>query len=184
MKPTTRPTTWRSAAALAALAAATLALLPLPAAAVNKCTGPTGAIVFQDAPCPGKGETLTVRPASGSARPGASAAEGQRPATEAQRIEQGIAASQKARRLRELTQREVPAADQAVQAHLQACEDEQRRIESSKYAYVQNLYGKTHAAQVAAEQATTAARCDTRDRELRAQAQRIRKECTDLGGCQ
>lgn len=176
---TTPRTTWRAAA----IFAATLALLPLPAAAVNKCTGPTGAIVFQDAPCPGKGETLTVRPASGSARPGANVSDGQRPASEAQRIEQGIAASQRERRLRELTQREVPAADNAVQAHLQACQNEQQRIEASKYAYVQNLYGKTHAAQVAAEQAAAAARCDTRDRELRAQAQRVRKECTDLGGC-
>lgn len=51
----------------------TLALLPIafcfsaPAWAVNKCTGPDGAVVFQDAPCAGKGETLTVRPASGAA---------------------------------------------------------------------------------------------------------------------
>lgn len=35
--------------------------------AVNKCTGPDGAVVFQDAPCAGKGEALTVRPASGTA---------------------------------------------------------------------------------------------------------------------
>jgi hypothetical protein len=41
----------------------------VPAWAVNKCTGADGAVVFQDAPCQGKGEALTVRPASGKAQP-------------------------------------------------------------------------------------------------------------------
>jgi hypothetical protein len=165
------------------LCALALSVSALPTWAVNKCTGPDGSVVFQDAPCAGKGETYNVRPASGSARAAAAPADGEKPRTEAQRIEQNIADSQKERRLRELTQREVPAADDAVLAHLKACKDEQIAIERGKFVYVQNLYGKTHAAQVAAEQAAAAARCDTRDRELRAQAQRIRKECTDLGGC-
>ena len=171
----------------ATIAAALFALASLataPAAAVNKCTGADGKVQFQDAPCMGKGETITVRPASGAAPSSqpAGAAPGTRQ-TEAQRIESNVSASQKERRLRELTQREVPSADAAIESHLLACQDEQRRIESGKFAYVQNLYGKTHAAQVAAEQAAAAARCDTKDRELRAQAQRIRKQCTDLGGC-
>lgn len=48
---------------IVALAAATAMS---PAWAVNKCTAADGQITFQDAPCAGKGETLTVRPASGS----------------------------------------------------------------------------------------------------------------------
>lgn len=36
-----------------------------PAWAVNKCTASDGKTVFQDAPCPGQGEKLDVRPASG-----------------------------------------------------------------------------------------------------------------------
>jgi hypothetical protein len=54
----------------ATIAAALFALASLataPAAAVNKCTGADGKVVFQDAPCMGKGETITVRPASGHA---------------------------------------------------------------------------------------------------------------------
>lgn len=47
-------------------AAALLTLAAAPAWAVNKCTGPDGAVVFQDAPCAGKGETIKVTPASGS----------------------------------------------------------------------------------------------------------------------
>lgn len=37
-----------------------------PAWAINKCTGPDGTAVFQDAPCTGKGEKIEVRPASGN----------------------------------------------------------------------------------------------------------------------
>lgn len=161
-----------------------MVLSAAPAWAVNKCTGPDGKVSFQDAPCTGKGETITVRPSSGAAPsqpPGA--AQGTRQ-TEAQRIESNVAVSQKERRLRELTQREVPAADTAVRAHLQACQEQQARIAAGKFAYVQNLYGKTHAAQVAAEQAAAASQCDTKDRELREQAQRVRKQCVDLGGCE
>jgi hypothetical protein len=46
-----------------------------PSWAVNKCTGPDGKVSFQDAPCAGKGEALTVRPSGGDApAPGSAAA--------------------------------------------------------------------------------------------------------------
>ena len=156
--------------------------------AVNKCTGPDGAVVFQDAPCAGKGEALTVRPASGAARaapaPAGSGVEAPaKPQTEAQRIESNIAASQKERRLRDLTEREVPRADGAIRAHAQACKEEQDRLEQAKGRYVQNLYGKTDAAQKASEQAAAAARCDTKDRDLREWHARLKNECQQLGGC-
>lgn len=167
--------------ALACLAAS-------PAWAINKCTI-DGKTVFQDAACPGKGEQLTVKPASGASRTQgtpAQAAEGSatnKPQTEAQRLEANVAASQKQRRLRKLEQREVPGADYAIRSHLQACQEEQDRLERAKGAYVQNLYGKTDAAQKASEQAAAAARCDTRDRDLRATAASLRAECQQLGGC-
>lgn len=50
---------------LIALSVAVLAVTG-PAWAVNKCTGPDGKTVFQDAPCAGKGEKIEVRPASGN----------------------------------------------------------------------------------------------------------------------
>ncbi len=154
-----------------------------PAWAVNKCTI-DGRTVFQDAACPGKGEQLTVRPASGSApTQSADGAASTKPQTEAQRLEANVAASQKQRRLRELEQREVPGADFAIRSHLQACQAEQSRLERAKGAYVQNLYGKTDAAQKASEQAAAAARCDTKDRDLRAASAGLRAECQQLGGC-
>ncbi len=52
-------------------AAATMLFISLNALAINKCKGPNGTTVFQDAPCSGAGETLTVRPATGPAKEGA-----------------------------------------------------------------------------------------------------------------
>jgi hypothetical protein len=50
------------------LSAVVMAALSNPTWAVNKCTMPDGKVAFQDAPCTGgKGEALTVRPASGDA---------------------------------------------------------------------------------------------------------------------
>jgi hypothetical protein len=151
--------------------------------AINKCTGADGSVVFQDAPCSGKGEQLYVRPSSGVARTAPASEDGTKPQTNAERIEGQIAASQKERRLRELSQREVPGAEAAIQQHLANCEAEQARIQRDQFAYVQNLYGKTHAAQKAAEMAAVASRCDTRDRELRSVAERLKNECQQLGGC-
>lgn len=156
-------------------------LAAFPASAINKCHI-DGKMVFQDAPCPGKGETVIVKPASGYQR-AAETHGGDKPLNEAQRIEENIAASQRDRRRRELTERQVPGAEQAIRAHLKACEAEQARLEMAKGRYVQNLYGKTDAAQRAAEQAAAAARCQTRDRELREQHTKLLAECKDLGGC-
>lgn len=52
---------------LASVVALLVTLFAAPTWAVNRCTGPDGAVVFQDAPCAGKGEALNVRPASGHA---------------------------------------------------------------------------------------------------------------------
>ena len=51
----------------ASLTAAALVLAVVPVWAVNKCKGPDGKVSFQDAPCPGQGEKIEVRPASGYA---------------------------------------------------------------------------------------------------------------------
>lgn len=56
----------------ALVAAALLTLIAGPATAVNKCTGPDGAVVFQDAPCEAKGEKLRIMGA-GQANPNSSA---------------------------------------------------------------------------------------------------------------
>lgn len=155
--------------------------------AVNKCIGPDGKAVFQDAPCAGRGEALVIKPSRGSAptaapTAGSGAPQSGAPSTEAQRLEANIAASQKERRLRELNDILVPGAAGVVDQNKAACEQQAASLERSKYTYVQNLYGKTHAAQISAELSELATKCDRKDRELRERLEKLRKECSSLGG--
>lgn len=157
-----------------------------PAWAVNKCIGPGGAVVFQDAPCAGKGETITVRPATGSG-PAAAAAEFKptpaKPATDAQRIEQQIAESQKARRLQELQVRLVPEAETAINRQRIQCDRELAALSAKKGRANNNLAGATWEASISSEMNAVATRCDTKARDLKDEADRLRAECRELGGC-
>ena len=158
----------------------------LPASAqVFKCKTLSGATAFQAMPCEGAatGERLTVKPASGYADqqvvpaslPGASSAA--RPLTEAQRIEAQIADSQRNRRRQDLQERIIPSARSALFGNRDGCKAIQANLAASRYAYTQNLYGKTHAAQMSSEMAASAAMCDTKDRELKEALDTLQKEC-------
>lgn len=154
-----------------------LLLLAGHAHAINKCTGPDGKVVFQDAPCTGKGEVLRVVPASGGA-PVAPAVTG---ASEADRINAATAQSQKDRRKRELRTMYMPGSERALLDHKAACAAEQQRLEADQYRYKQNIYGKTHAAQIASEMSAAATRCMSRERELVEARDALRNECKELG---
>jgi hypothetical protein len=164
-----------------------LVLFCVPALAINKCTPADGRTVFQDAPCQGKGEVLDVKPAAGRAAPvstgGATAISGGKSMTEAQRIEAQILTSQKERRRRDLETIETLQAAGALDTHRRGCEQEQKNLSFEQYKYRQNLYGKTHAAQVASEMAAASARCDLKDRALKEQLEALKSECIALSGC-
>ena len=137
---------------------------------------------FQDAPCVGgKAESLNVRSNSSavpqSATNAASAAG--KPQSEAQRLEAQVAASVKARKLYDLENVDHPISLKLIDQHRRNCEGEQTKLKAGQFAYVQNLYGKTTASQIASEMAAASARCDLKDRELKEQAEndkdRVRK---------
>lgn len=159
-----------------------------PAWAINKCTQPDGSVTFQDAPCAGKGEALTVRPASGRARAiePVTAAEGA-PApgrkTEAQRIEEQVAASQQERRLKELVVRLVPDAEAAIYRSREQCARDLKALQLKKQQANNNLAGATWEGSISGEMTALATTCDTRNRELREDAAALRTECRQLGGC-
>lgn len=170
-----------------ALALAAL-LLAAPAwGQVYKCPDASGRTVIQQLPCAG-GKTLDVKPASGRAAsraplapaPGASAPQ---PMTEAQRLNALADQSARDRRRRDLEEVFVPRARARTYAHRDDCRVRQDRLRDGQYTYRQNLYGKTHAAQVASQIAATAAQCDTDDRALVAAHQQLLTECQGLGGC-
>lgn len=173
-----------------ATAAVLLTIAAVPVWAVNKCTGADGAVVFQDAPCTGKGETITVRPAAGHAKtaaPTTAAADGAAktapPMTEAQRIEQQISQSQQARRRQEMEVRIVPDAFAAITRHRAQCDREIASLKAQKRAANNNLAGATWEGAISGEMTAVATRCDTRNKELRDDANRLLSECKSLGGC-
>ncbi len=157
-----------------------------PAWAINKCTGVDGRVTYQDAPCSGKGVVIEVNPAVGrspvSAAP-ESSPDGTKPVSEAQRIEAQVASSQSERRLREVQNIFYPQSQGLLDQHRRGCEQEQKSLAAGQFQYGQNLYGKTHAAQIAGEMAAASARCDLKDRELKEKSEALRGECIQLGGC-
>lgn len=149
--------------------------------AINKCTGQDGQVVFQDAPCAGKGEKLIVKPASGlGAAPGTTDST---KTSNVQEMEATVTGSQKQRRRTEVENIFLPQSKSVLEQHRRGCEQEQKDLASGQFKYVQNLYGKTHAAQIASEMAAASARCDTRDRELKEQLEALRTECVAAGEC-
>lgn len=161
-----------------ALALVAAALAVSPACAVNKCIGPDGRVAFQDAPCPGKGEAVKVRSASGAAP-----ALAPQSMTEAQRIEAKVKDSQDARRKAELEASFVPGAEAEIERNLAQCDREYRALQAKKGRANNNLAGATWEASISSEMTALATRCDTKNRDLRAEADRLRAECRQLGGC-
>lgn len=167
-----------------------LSVACLPAMAVNKCVGPNGSVVFQDAPCAGKGEAIKVRPASGAgqATKGTeSTASGdepiKKPLSEAQRIEKQIASSQQARRKQELESLLVPNASAAIARQKASCDREFQTLRTKKRAANNNLAGATWESSISSEMTAVATRCDTESRNLRSSFDELRAECRELGGC-
>lgn len=165
------------------LAVLTISVFLVPYAwAVNKCTRADGKFVFQDAPCaPGTGGKIDVRPATGAAIAPEPLPAGSAPRkTEAERLDELTAASQKDRRRWDLRDRLVPQARDALSKHQSDCAAKQRELADRQYEYRQNLYGKTHAAQMASEMAANASLCDTKQRDLKETLDTVQRECEAL----
>ena len=156
-----------------ATVAATLAIAcaSAPALAVNKCTGPAGQITFQDAPCTGQGGAVVVRPATGAgpAQPAGGV-------TEAQRINAAIDRSAAARRVVDLDALLIPRTRQALANLHTRCTQQRAALERSQYAYRQNLYGKTHAAQIASELVQLTLDCDREEKSLTRDLRSLERE--------
>ena len=132
---------------------------------------------------------MTVKPASGHATAPPLGADiigpnGQgKPLSEAERLNALSDASARHRRKQDLEERIVPRARADMYGHRERCRQTQERLKQEQYEYVQNLYGKTHAAQIASEMAAQAATCDTKDRENTANFTQLLTECQGLDGC-
>lgn len=148
-----------------------------PALAINKCTGKDGAVVFQDAPCPGKGEKLVVKPATGDAPTAASA-----PQSTTDRLNAQLQVMQRDRQRTEL-EYALQEAQNRQAGNSRACEADFERLRALKARANNNLAGATWENSISQEMSAVATRCDTKNRELMASIGAITKECRALGGC-
>lgn len=171
--------------------AAALLLASLNAWAINKCTGPDGAVVFQDAPCTGQGGQINVRPASGHAPPPQFAAEGgqdsstpSKPMTEAQRIERSVKASKDGRRRKSLETYLISDLKSSLERHNRACDADIAALRRKKGLANNNLAGATWEESISSEMNAVALRCDSKTKDMRDRLAELKKECAELGGCQ
>ena len=147
-----------------------------PAWAINRCTGPDGKSVFQDAPCAGKGEKIEVRPATGgSPAPTPAAAQGARPA-----IAKEGAFGESWQRRTYLENRGIADARGAIVAHQNQCDAKQKELAAKKGQATNNLAGATWEQSISTEMQAAAMLCDSKRRDLRAQLESLEKELREL----
>jgi hypothetical protein len=136
---------------------------------------------FSQQPCEPNAVPLSQpSPAAGRARPNKPESGAASQISEAQRLDGLVADSQRDRRRQDLRERLLPEAEADLTGNRAACEQRQKDLAASQYAYKQNLYGKVHASQVASEMAAAAAMCDTKDRELKDRVDALAKECASM----
>jgi len=155
-----------------------------PSWAINKCAMPNGKVSFQDAPCPGKGEAIEVKPASGRAPSPAPVASDADPVTSAQPAAKPAkkegAFGETWRRKTDLEQHLISSARSELYGHLADCERQQRSLAARKSQASNNLAGATWEQSISAEMQAAATTCSTRARDLRAQLESLEKELRAL----
>lgn len=171
-----------------ALAVAGCMFLAGHALAINKCIGLDGKAVFQDAPCMGKGETITVKPASGDApKPVVAAPSGT--ASDAAPAAAGVpvttgkkegAFGEKWRRKTDLESHLINNARGELSSHLQTCQQQQSALAAKKGSARNNLAGATWEASISAEMQAAATTCDTKARDIRAKLESYERELREL----
>lgn len=164
----------RTAVSWALLATAAMAE---PAWAIHKCVDATGRVSFQDAPCPGRGGAIDVRPASGAApvqSPGGSSAQ-----PTASTPKEGPFGARWQRRTY-LEQRGVPDAIANVDHVKRSCERKLGELESLKATANNNLAGATYLQSLSAQMQAEATMCDLKSREALARQQELSAELRAL----
>ncbi|XAH22126.1 DUF4124 domain-containing protein [Xylophilus sp. GW821-FHT01B05] len=166
---------WRAAAmVLASLAAS-------PAWAIYKCVGADGKVSYQDAACPKSAKASQVDVSAPLLSLPPTKVQGSTPGqSEADRLNDLSAESERERRRRELEERVVPNAEAALAAQRAQCAQEQADADPARETYLETM-GE------AAEQSgtvvppgmftTIAERCNAQERELLDALDNAHREC-------
>lgn len=150
--------------------------------AINKCTGTDGKVVYQDAPCAGRGEAIDVRPSRGHTSATQSTAvtapTATQNATAPTKKEGAFGASWQRRTY--LENRGIADARAAIDGHQRSCAAKQAELVRRKGYANNNLAGATWEQSISAEMQAAATMCDSRARELRAELESLQKELREL----
>ena len=159
------------------LSAALLALISVPAAAVNKCVNDAGQVVYQTTPCPTttKGSELTLQKAPPPAATSTADAE------ELKRLQQTAGKMERDRRLTEID-REIKQLESRIIDHRSALNNEIANLQRKKQSANNNLAGATWEQSISDEMSAVSQKYDALIRNdqsqidlLRADAERLRQ---------
>lgn len=164
-----------------------LSVITLNSWAVNKCKTADGKTVFQDAPCMGAGETLRVRPASGSAPPVAASAappdgSAGSPSSQAGEPPKGTTYVQQLARAKDERERrekwfEMRKFEQVMDSQIAECSREQQRLASEKNYSKNNLAGATRDVSISNEMQAAASLCGERIKVVQVQLEAAKVTC-------
>ena len=147
---------------------------------ITKCTGADGKVVFQDLPCAGKAEAVTVRPARGADAPAVPAnTSAAVPDTRQPKPKEGAFGETWQRRTY-LENQGVSSARSALEAHQRRCIAQQQELAGRKRLANNNLAGATWEQSISTEMQAAATACDSRSRELRSDLESLERELREL----
>ncbi|PAT42523.1 DUF4124 domain-containing protein [Vandammella animalimorsus] len=160
------------------IAIALLLMTAGPAAAVHKCKGQDGKIVFQDMPCVnGVGQELKLRPASGHVPTSAVSADAHKTRTE--QLREKTEELRRKNRLRDL-EIAIPNARRAISVSEHQCQREIDALRRKQPLANNNLAGATWLQSLATEMEAVSTRCAAKRQQLDTDLQRLLAERDEL----
>jgi hypothetical protein len=141
-----------------------------PAWAINKCTGADGRVVYQDAPCAGRGETLAIEPERNVTSPIAPRAE----------VQKEGAFGDTWQRKNYLQSQALPQARAALAEHQRSCQQREAEILQRKQLPRHLAQGSAFAQDVQADVKASARECAAREESLQRQIAVLEAELNGL----
>lgn len=149
---------------------AAVLVLATNAHAINRCIGPNGKAVFQDAPCAGQGGEIEVRPSTGAPPP---------PPPSNPAAKQKPDSSTELRRIELETYLVKNKRDQVNGAN-QDCQNQLARLADSKKYASNNLAGAVYESSISSEMQSVATMCQSKTAQLRAELAELERELREI----
>ena len=139
--------------------------------AISKCKGPDGGVIFQDVACPGQGEQISVKPASGLAAPATVTSQ------TATQISLTLLQNERVGREKWIV---MNNARNALGIQRNQCADLQRQLAEQKNPSNNNLAGAVRDVAISQEMTASAIACDSRSRAKEKEVADAEKICGEI----